>query len=204
MILTGALVMILLRSRLLAGLGKPIDGGALFADGRPFFGEAKTWRGLLFYIAGGAACGGLWYGLCRLIPAVYMRNLFFTGVYVRHLEGEGFIGVIDITDLVVSPGFGITIGLLLGFTYAVFELPNSFLKRRFRVEASGSAAKPLPRAVFFLLDQTDSVLGCLLLLKLFYPGLNLPQFLVFLLLGACTHILVNLILFSLKVRKRAV
>lgn len=37
--------------RLLGALGaRPVDGGACFYDGRPVFGAAKTWRGVLFAI----------------------------------------------------------------------------------------------------------------------------------------------------------
>ncbi|MDR1798180.1 MAG: CDP-archaeol synthase [Clostridiales Family XIII bacterium] len=184
-ILTGALVMALLRTRILAALDRPIDGGALLSDGRPLFGPAKTWRGLALYTLCGAFWGGLWYGLCRVAPAVHAHNLFF-----ERREA--------------TPAYGILVGLLLGLAYAVFELPNSFLKRRFGVGASESAAKPVPRALFFLLDQTDSVIGCLLLFQALCARLTAARFFAWLLLGALVHVLVNLALYGLKIRRRAV
>ncbi|NDY41434.1 CDP-archaeol synthase [Dissulfurirhabdus thermomarina] len=40
-------------------LGAPVDLGRRFRDGRPVFGDHKTWRGLALAVAGGAAVGGL-------------------------------------------------------------------------------------------------------------------------------------------------
>ncbi|MBY6241905.1 CDP-archaeol synthase [Methylosinus sp. Sm6] len=41
-----------LGKRLLGATGaRPVDGGARFVDGRPLFGAAKTWRGILLSIA---------------------------------------------------------------------------------------------------------------------------------------------------------
>src|SRR5881396_3901815 len=51
-------------------------------------------------------------------------------------------------------------GVLLGGGYIVGELPNSFVKRRLRVQPGERAAGALG-ALFWLADQVDSVLGVL-------------------------------------------
>ena len=48
-------------------------------------------------------------------------------------------------------------GALLGFSYMVFELPNSFLKRRMGIAPGQNAAGN--RYFFTLLDKTDSAFG---------------------------------------------
>jgi len=50
-------------------------------------------------------------------------------------------------------------GFLLGLGWVLGELPNSFLKRRQGIEP-GQRGSP----VFVILDQVDSLIGCLLLL----------------------------------------
>jgi CDP-diacylglycerol--serine O-phosphatidyltransferase len=51
-------------------------------------------------------------------------------------------------------------GFVVGVAYVVFELPNSFLKRRLGI-APGESARRY-RWIFFLLDRFDSALGCTL------------------------------------------
>lgn len=46
--------------RLFGGfLARPIDGGALHADGRPLFGASKTWRGVILAISATTLCAPL-------------------------------------------------------------------------------------------------------------------------------------------------
>lgn len=40
-------------------LARPVDGGALYADGRPVFGAAKTWRGVALSISATWICAPL-------------------------------------------------------------------------------------------------------------------------------------------------
>ncbi|RMG18911.1 MAG: CDP-archaeol synthase [Planctomycetota bacterium] len=98
------------------------------------FGDNKTWRGLLVYV-GGAAVGALGQGLLRF------PRLEIPGVdYARPLELA-------------------LLGALLGLGFAVGELPNSFCKRR-RGIAPGARGSPF----WVVMDQVDSLFGCLLAL----------------------------------------
>ena len=183
-ILTGILVMAIIKTNILKALDKPIDFNVKFFDNKPLLGESKTWRGLVLYVICGALSGMLWF-LFSVAESIAQSNLFL----VDHQN----------TFL-----FNTLVGTLLGVSYAIFELPNSFLKRRFGVRPSKSATQLMPKVLFFLIDQTDSLFGCLLILWLFYPALSAPQFFIFLLLGALVHIVVNLFLFILKIRKSPV
>ena len=90
------------------------------------------------------------------------------------------------------------IGLGLGFSYMLFELPNSYLKRWLGI-APGKKADRY-KLFFVLLDQTDSPLGVLLFCLLVF---HLPAdvLLVGLLLGVAGHWCVNMALYAVGLRK---
>mgnify|MGYP001393277506 CR=1 FL=1 len=90
-------------------------------------------------------------------------------------------------------------GVLLGFGYALFELPNSFLKRRLDI-TPGKTISGGWKAFFIFLDQADSIFGCALVVWLFYD-LGIGLYLLYVLIGALTHIIVNMLLYVCKLRK---
>lgn len=138
--------------------------------GRRLFGDNKTWRGVVVMIAGCAAVA-LLQSVAR--PASW-------------LEYEG----ID-----YSPrGMAIT-GALLGLGFVLGELPNSFIKRQ-RDVAPGARGSPF----FVILDQVDSLFGCLLCLCLVW----IPPWTVWawvMLLGAGAHMFVNWVMVRAGVKK---
>lgn len=91
------------------------------------------------------------------------------------------------------------LGLLLGIAYVLFELPNSWLKRRAGILPGKSAAKN--RLFHTWLDHTDSALGCLIVYY-FFLHLTLSELLACYLLGVIIHFLVNYLLFIFKLRKQ--
>ena len=58
-------------------------------------------------------------------------------------------------------------GMLAGLGYSLGELPNSFIKRRTGVKESSLASGALG-SLLRILDQTDSVIGSLLILPVIY------------------------------------
>jgi hypothetical protein len=66
----------------------------------------------------------------------------------------------------------------------------------------GKNAKGLAGAFFYVLDQADSVVGCSLFMLFFYNA-PLSVFFGTLALGTGVHLLVNLLLYSLKLKKQA-
>ena len=79
------------------------------------------------------------------------------------------------------------------------ELPNSFIKRRLQI-APGRTGKGWIGIVFFLIDQIDSLVGVMLVLFL-VADISLAKYFAYILLGALTHIAVNLLLYAIKVRR---
>ena len=86
-------------------------------------------------------------------------------------------------------------GFLLGLGWVLGELPNSFLKRQIGI-APGQRGSPF----FVLLDQVDSLIGCLLLLCLVW----IPPWqvwLVILVLCSGLHMLFNGVFVLLGLKK---
>lgn len=178
-IFAGILNMVWVRSGVLRQLNVPMDRGRRLRDGRRLFGDHKTWKGFLGMIVLGALSGWIWGALLKGRPWEELDLL-----YRSHAN---------------TPAWSALSGSLLGLGYALAELPNSFLKRRLDI-APGKNPKGIARPFFVFLDQADSVLGCLLILRLFSPyGLRL--FILGIFFGAATHIALNMLLYFLKLRK---
>ena len=90
------------------------------------------------------------------------------------------------------------LGLALGVTFILAELPNSFVKRRFGI-APGARAERYT-LIFTLGDQLDSVVACGLL-YVFLLGMPWTTFLVFLPIGVVSLLVVKRGLFHLGLKR---
>lgn len=180
LIFTGILNMVFCTSKLCMKLVKPIDGGKCLRDGKRIFGDNKTYKGLIGYVFIGIITTISWGIINELLPGLEIRNF----IYVNY----------DNTLIYNS-----IIGALLGLAYAIFELPNSFLKRRFDV-VPGKTSNGIMKYVFILFDQCDSIIGCVLVIVLVYP-MPIWMYFLYILLGMLTHLVVNVFLYIFKLRK---
>ena len=156
----------------------PIDGGKTLG-GERLFGENKTWIGFLSYIVCCTAAHLLVGFLCRGFGIDAWNQM-----YSLHPN---------------TIPYNLLAGSLFGLAYALFELPNSFLKRRFHIR-SGGHAKGVKGVFFFILDQIDSLVGCAIVIGVLTDAgfLRLVQYVI---LGALVHVLVNLLLMAAHARK---
>lgn len=156
----------------------PMDGGKNFKDGKRIFGDHKTWKGFIGYILWNMICMVLWGFVCKAAD-LESYNMLYTNYE------NTFV-------------FNLIAGALVGFGYALFELPNSFLKRRIGIEPGKSMNGAL-KAFFVFFDQADSVFGCVLAVCIFTP---MPVWFYFLyvVVGAVTHITINMLLYFCKLR----
>ena len=171
---SGIFVMLWCKLPILKAIAKPIDFGKNFTDGRRIFGDNKTWKGMLGYILFNTLFSVLWGFACKG-GALHDLNFF----YQNHEN---------------TLPFNLLIGVLLGLGYSLFELPNSFLKRRLDI-TPGKTVKGFWKVFFIFLDQADSVFGWL-----FYP-LGIGLYLLYVLVGAGTHLLLNMMLYFMHLRK---
>lgn len=181
-VLAGILVMLWCKLPILKFMARPIDMGRNFVDGKRLFGDNKTWKGLLGYVLFNLIFSILWGLVCRN-KSLGDLNFF----YQEH----------ENTFL-----FNCLIGVLLGLGYSLFELPNSFLKRRLDI-TPGKTVTGFKKIFFVFLDQADSVFGVALVVWMFFP-LGILLYLAYVLVGALTHLLLNMMLYFMKLRKNMV
>ena len=178
-ILAGIFNMIWIKLPVLKSTAKPIDAGKNFVDGKRIFGDNKTWKGIIGYVLLNTFFAVIWGFVCKIGT---LESLDF--FYVNH------------ENTVV---FNLLVGVLLGLGYSLFELPNSFLKRRLDI-TPGKTIKGFWKVFFIFLDQADSIFGCALVVWLFYDC-GILLYLGFVAVGAFTHILLNVLLYLAKLRK---
>ncbi len=157
----------------------PMDFNKKLKDGKRIFGDNKTWKGFLGYI------------VFNIIVAILL-GLLFNALGKNHLN---FFYVYHENTII----YNLLIGFLLGLFYALFELPNSFMKRRLSIK-EGKSTKGFKKIFFIILDQADSVFGVALVVWMFYP-LGIMKYLLYIVIGVVTHLLINMILYFLHLRK---
>ena len=179
-ILAGIANMIFCKSSLLDSVNQPIDAGRLLGDGRRLFGANKTWKGFWGMVVWGLLAQLVWSFFLARQPDLEKFHLIYA-----HYPNK------------LATNF--PLGILLGLAYVVFELPNSYLKRRLDI-SPGKTAKDAWKYPFILLDQIDSLIGILLVLHL-YISLDWAQVIGLLLVGTLTHLGVNRLLYLAKLRQ---
>lgn len=172
--------MIFMKLPYFKSLDRPMDNGLRLRDGKRLFGDHKTWKGFLSYIVFAA----IWTTVSGLLISLSPG-----------LEAHNYLYVNNDNTVLYNAG----IGAALGLAYAVFELPNSYMKRRLGIEP-GETTHSLSRYVFIWLDQTDSVIGCVLVLLLVFP-MSLAFFLAYIFLGSAMHLFINALLKITGLRK---
>ena len=157
----------------------PIDHNKTLKDNKRIFGDNKTYIGfismIIFCIISQVFCGLI----CNLFDINQHHDLF----------------KVQNNTILLNLWFG----ALTGFVYMLFELPNSFIKRRINI-SPGKTNKGFVGFIFLLIDQIDSLVGVMFLLILF-ADISILKYVGYVALGAITHVTINLVLFLLKVRK---
>ena len=92
------------------------------------------------------------------------------------------------------------LGFALGLGYCVAELPNSFVKRRLDIPPAGRSEQLA--WLQYLLDQADSVVGCLVALRLFYRASWIETGLA-LVTGLAVHVGVDQLMHAWGIKRRA-
>jgi CDP-diglyceride synthetase len=164
----------------LDSLRLPLDGGKVLKDGERLFGDHKTVKGLIGYVGFSAVFAVVWGLLCAQVPALGAHNLLYS-----HFGN--------------TPLYNLGIGALLGLAWALFELPNSFLKRRLKI-TPGKPPAGMQKPLFVLLDQADSIFGCVLVFCVVNP-LSVGVYFFYVALGTVTHLVLNVLLWLVHLRK---
>lgn len=117
-------------------------------------------------------------------------------VFVSFVNAFLVYSIDFIFDLKLAYAF--YIGFMLGFGYMLFELPNSFMKRKLGIQPGEQAESN--RILFSLLDKMDSAFGVNLIY--FLAGFVDYQYALLLFVcSSCTHILFSQLLVQLNIKK---
>lgn len=181
-ILGGVFNMILVKLPLLESLKTPMDRGLVLKDGKRLFGDNKTWKGF----AGMIIVTSIWMGIF--------------GILYEHFSWARELSIIPYGEFEI-PLNEWFYGAFWGLGYVLFELPNSYIKRRFEI-APGEQAKGLWGFFFGFLDQSDSVIGCLIFMLVFFVPTPLEALVLFI-LGTGFHYFVNLLLYLVGLKSQA-
>lgn len=179
LLLGGILNMVFTKTKLYKKLAKPIDCGKCCRDGRRIFGDNKTTIGFVSMVV-----------FCIL-------SQLLSGLLCSQLKIEQYNDLFSANNNTFL--FNLWFGALTGFIYMFCELPNSFIKRRINIPP-GRTVGGIKGFLFFIMDQIDSLLGVMALLCV-VAQLGFGHYWQYVFVGALTHIFVNIILFSLKIRR---
>lgn len=134
-ILGGIVHVIVIKLNLLPQLAQlPLDLGIKFRK-QPLFGKNKTWRGAL-----------------TMVLATTILTLCQNYFYHNFSWGKS-LSLINYAEV-----NALAWGILLGTGYIAGELPNSFIKRQFKIESGETTQGGLGK-LFQLVDQVDSFFG---------------------------------------------
>jgi CDP-diacylglycerol--serine O-phosphatidyltransferase len=132
------------------------------------FGSNKTWRGFL------------------IMPLATWPGVYFSSQL--EILFETSTPVFQNHSLVI-------VSLLLGLAYCLAELPNSFIKRRLGVKEGQTSERF--KLFFIILDQADSVIGCLVAYAIILD-MDKLTFWGTLLAGTFIHLFFNYSLYLMK------
>ena len=174
LLVAGAVHAPVIKKDLLPGLARPLDFGRSFR-GERLFGENKTWRGLL---------------LMSTVAALVVLGQS----QLYRVDAFQDLSIVD-----YSRTSWLALGLALGLSYSLSELPNSFCKRRLGIPPGGVSRKR--GLVQYVVDQADSAVGGTLALIFF--GLAWDALVLVFALGFSLHVVMDQLFFLFAVKRRA-
>ena len=134
-----------------------------------------------------------WFGANKTWRGVFvMPALSVLGMFVARLVEASW------QTSILGSHSALWLGLSLGFGYVFAELPNSYLKRRLGIRP-GEISEQRPW-LFSLIDQADSVVGCAVVYAIWGLG-DLGLWTGLVILGTLVHLMINVGLYNLGLRK---
>jgi CDP-2,3-bis-(O-geranylgeranyl)-sn-glycerol synthase len=161
-----------LKTNVLASLAVPIDNGARWR-GRRLFGANKTWRGVVLMTGLTALTSGAQAALARRTRCPSAQQSARVNAWLT--------------------------GALCGLTYCLAELPNSFVKRQLGIEPGARATRA--SRLQYVVDQADSVAGCLVALRLLYRAAA-GELVTAFALGLTIHIGIDQLIYAMGIKSR--
>jgi len=180
-VMAGICNMIFVKLPVFVFLKIPMDNGVVCSDGKRLFGANKTWKGFLGMIF----LTGFW--------------MWGFGIFDNAFAWAQGLSLIDYQNFSAAEEW--FYGLLWGVGYVLFELPNSYVKRRIDIPP-GENRTGFTGQLFKFIDQADSVLGCMVFMLFFYIPTPFEAIALFI-AGVIIHYLINILLFLVGLKKQA-
>lgn len=178
-IISGILNMVFTKTSIYKKHKRPIDNNICLKDGKRLFGDNKTYIGFISMI------------IISIIVQIIYGSIF------RMLNIENRSELYNIYQN--NFFYNLLLGFLFGFIYMLFELPNSFFKRRIGINP-GETKKSLLGFLFFIIDQIDSLIGVMFIIYMFC-GISFLKYISYICIGGITHFIINVFLYILKIRR---
>lgn len=178
-ILSGIFNMIFTKTRFYKKHKTPIDHDKRLSDGKRILGDNKTWIGFFSMIVFCIVTQLIWGFILKALELETHSDLY-------HMHANQY-------------EYNLLIGFLFGLTYMLFELPNSFVKRRLDIEP-GKTQNSAIGHIFFVIDQIDSLVGVMAVIFLF-SDISFFKYLGYIALGGITHVGINFILLKIRIRR---
>ena len=129
-ILAGVSNMVVVKQKWFKNIAKPMDNGKVLKDGKRILGNNKTWLGFFTMVVCSIITHLAWGLLCKISDGLYAMNQ----LYLYY----------DNTLL-----YNLLVGAVMGVAYMLFELPNSFIKRRLEIP-DGKTERGVKGKIFFV------------------------------------------------------
>lgn len=169
-LLAGLTFIFYLKWNIFPFLNIPLDMG-IRINGKRVFGENKTLKGPLFMSIFTVIYGFIIFGIVQYKQTMYIDQLYL----IKAL-------------------------LIIGASYSLGELPNSFIKRQLGILPGLTPTKGLRHPFFRLFDTFDSLIIVGLLYFLFFH-FSILSIIISILLGGMIHLLTDALMKSLKLKK---
>lgn len=179
-ILAGILNMVCVKQKWFKKYAKPLDRNAVLKDGKRIFGDNKTDFGIITMIICSVITHIIWGYICSVWSTGRELNQLYK-VYENNIC------------------FNLALGWIMGVAYMIFELPNSFIKRRLEIP-DGKTLNGVKGKIFMVVDQVDSLFGVIAVLAFVSP-ITIGEYFNYIILGGLTHITANWIMYKMKIRR---
>jgi CDP-diacylglycerol--serine O-phosphatidyltransferase len=134
-----------------------------------------------------------------IAPTLFGKNKTWRGFVVVPFLNAFFLLLVNLFLPLFSIGEALKLGFLIGLTYMIMELPNSWIKRQSGIPSGQKASKNA--WAFMLMDKMDSSLGVAFGCMAYFNWSWLVT-LIFFAIAVGTHVFFSWLLVALKIKKR--
>lgn len=112
---------------------------------------------------------------------------------------NAFFEIVCVNIFGIEIEYPALLGAILGLTYAISELPNSFVKRKLGIAPGSGGGNSKYKYLFYVIDKSDSAIGVTIVYVLI-RSLTLKIGVILFVVNSLAHTIVAIILVQLKIK----